>query len=107
MILQDSKGNYSLSVLKADIKIPELIYAQYDPSGRLFMASSYSQYTIWSALGEVLCKDSFVQPIRGICWRPVPKVLTTQMIKDVIKDFANYAPAFKQQDEEVLNRAIF
>jgi translation initiation factor 3 subunit B len=96
------KGN-NLEIIKST-KIPYMIQAAWDASGRyLCTSSSKGHYTIWTAFGEPIIKDNFTE-ITQIQWRPKPKVILPEELESTLAaNLKKYSKKFEDEDDRILN----
>jgi len=93
----------NLEIIKAT-KFNYMNYAAWDASGRhLVSTSSKGQYTIWTAFGEAVIKDTFNE-ITQVQWRNKPKLLLPADIEATLpQKLKEYAKKFEEDDDRILN----
>lgn len=102
-IKSNQKGEHSLEVIK-NHKIPYMIYAAWDPSGKsLVTFTEKGHYIIWNGYGEPIYKDN-LPVLNQILWRPKPRVvLPAPNLSKILKDFKKVTEKYEQDDDKIIN----
>jgi len=93
----------TLEIIKAT-KFNYMNYAAWDASGRhLVSASNKGAYTIWTAFGEAVIKDTFNE-ITQVQWRNKPKLLLPAEVESTLTaKLKDYSKKFEEDDDRILN----
>jgi len=93
----------TLEIIKAT-KFNYMNYAAWDASGRhLVSASNKGAYTIWTAFGEAVIKDTFNE-ITQVQWRNKPKLLLPAEVESTLTaKLKEYSKKFEEDDDRILN----
>jgi len=93
----------TLEIIKAT-KFNYMHYAAWDASGRyLVSSSSKGAYTISTAFGEAIIKDTFNE-ITQVQWRNKPKLLLPAEVEEKLNSkLKEYSKKFEEDDDRIIN----